>query len=89
MQNKYLADRYNIDLVSEGYVYFDLFNHNAATNMVKLKSPPIAANGDQYCMSFWFAAFGAGEDADLKVIREDNSTSDNPSEVRTLINVKL
>ncbi|KAL0267745.1 UNVERIFIED_CONTAM: hypothetical protein PYX00_009926 [Menopon gallinae] len=68
----------------EGYVYFDLFNHNAATNVVRLMSPPITANGDQYCMSFWFAAFGAGEDADLKVIREDNSTSDNQAtEVRT------
>lgn len=32
-------------------------------------------------MAFWFAAFGAGEDAQLKVIRQDNTTNDeNPKE---------
>ena len=66
-------------------MYFDLFNHNAASNIVRLISAPIAANGEQICMAFWFAAFGAGEDADLKVIRMDNSTnSENPNDqVRT------
>lgn len=65
----------------EGYVYFDLYNHNAASNIVRLISNPIPANGEQICMAFWFAAFGAGEDADLKIIRMDNSSnSENPND---------
>lgn len=68
-------------LFAEGYVYFDLFNHNAASNIVRLTSPPIPANGEQLCMLFWFAAFGAGEDADLKVIRQDNTTENTNNEL--------
>jgi len=70
--------------VAEGYVYFDLFNHNAASNIVRLVSPAIAANGETFCMTFWFAAFGAGEDGNLKILREDNTTAGNPNELVSL-----
>ena len=33
-------------------------------------------------MAFWFAAFGAGEDAQLIIMRQDNTTNEeNPKEV--------
>ncbi|XP_049780981.1 MAM and LDL-receptor class A domain-containing protein 1-like [Schistocerca cancellata] len=65
-----------------GYVYFDLFNQNAAASTVRLISPVIEATDDrQLCFSFWFAAFGQGDMAELRVVRQDNNTSgDYPPE---------
>ncbi|XP_069694256.1 MAM and LDL-receptor class A domain-containing protein 1-like [Periplaneta americana] len=62
----------------EGYVYFDLFNQNVGSNTARLISPPISAVEEQFlCFTFWFAVFGAGESAELRVVRQDNSSSEN------------
>ncbi|PNF30522.1 hypothetical protein B7P43_G09951 [Cryptotermes secundus] len=62
----------------EGYVYFDLFNQNVGSNPVRLISPTISAVEERsLCFTFWFAVFGAGESAQLRVVRQDNSSSDN------------
>ena len=64
--------------MAEGYVYFDLFNQNVGGKPVRLISPTIKAVQEQYlCFTFWFAVFGAGESAQLRVVRHDNSSSDN------------
>jgi hypothetical protein len=64
--------------LTEGYVYFDLFNQNVGSNPVRLISPAIKAVQEQsLCFTFWFAVFGAGESAQLRVVRQDNSSSDN------------
>jgi len=45
---------------------------------VRLISPTIKAVTEQsLCFTFWFAVFGAGESAQLRVVRHDNSSSDN------------
>ncbi|PSN54331.1 hypothetical protein C0J52_10678 [Blattella germanica] len=63
----------------EGYVYFDLFNQNVGSNVARLISPPISGGGEDpiLCFSFWFAVFGAGESAELRVVRQDNSSVEN------------
>jgi hypothetical protein len=45
---------------------------------VRLTSRQIAASEDrqQLCFTFWFTAFGSGESAELHIIRQDNSTSE-------------
>jgi hypothetical protein len=59
-------------------VYFDLFNQNVGNNPVRLISPTIGAVEERsLCFTFWFAVFGAGESAQLRVVRQDNSSSDN------------
>lgn len=64
--------------MAEGYVYFDLFNQNLGSNPVRLISPTISAVEERsLCFTFWFAVFGAGESAQLRVVRQDNSSSDN------------
>jgi len=64
--------------LAEGYVYFDLFNQNVGGKPVRLISPTIKAVPEQsLCFTFWFAVFGAGESAQLRVVRHDNSSSDN------------
>jgi hypothetical protein len=64
--------------LAEGYVYFDLFNQNVGRNPVRLISPTISAVEERsLCFTFWFAVFGAGESAQLRVVRQDNSSSDN------------
>ena len=67
-------------LFTEGYVYFDLFNQNVGSNVARLISPPISGSAGEettLCFSFWFAVFGAGESAELRVVRQDNSSTDN------------
>ncbi|XP_063218533.1 MAM and LDL-receptor class A domain-containing protein 1-like [Bacillus rossius redtenbacheri] len=62
----------------EGYIYFDLFNQNTGSNVAKMVSPIIASSQDQQlCFTFWFAAFGAGDSAELRIVRQDNSSSDD------------
>ncbi|XP_046406809.1 MAM and LDL-receptor class A domain-containing protein 1-like [Ischnura elegans] len=64
----------------EGYIYFDLFNQNAGSNMVRLISPQITATQEEptfLCFSFWFAAFGNGDAAELRIVRQDNSSNSN------------
>jgi hypothetical protein len=64
--------------LAEGYIYFDLFNQNVGSNPVRLISPTISAVEERsLCFTFWFAVFGAGESAQLRVVRQDNSSSDN------------
>jgi hypothetical protein len=64
--------------LAEGYIYFDLFNQNAGTNTVRLVSPTISATEEQtLCFTFWFAVFGTGQSAELRVIRLDNTSSGN------------
>jgi hypothetical protein len=64
--------------LAEGYVYFDLFNQNVGNNPVRLISPTISAVEERsLCFTFWFAVFGAGESAQLRVVRQDNSSSDS------------
>jgi len=36
-----------------------------------------AVSEQSLCFTFWFAVFGAGESAQLRVVRHDNSSSDN------------
>jgi membrane protein required for beta-lactamase induction len=73
-----LKKKYNVRVLAEGYVYFDLFNQNVGGNPVRLVSPTIKAVQEQsLCFTFWFAVFGAGESAQLRVVRQDNSSSDN------------
>jgi hypothetical protein len=70
--------KHNVCVLAEGYVYFDLFNQNVGSNPVRLISPTIKAVQEQFlCFTFWFAVFGAGESAQLRVVRQDNSSSDN------------
>ncbi|GLG93676.1 Uncharacterized protein GBIM_01019 [Gryllus bimaculatus] len=69
----------------EGYIYFDLFNQALGSNTARLVSPTIpgSTNDDdrQLCFTFWFAAFGAGDSAELRVLRQDNSSSGAGEEV--------
>ncbi|KAL1130358.1 hypothetical protein AAG570_013296 [Ranatra chinensis] len=65
----------------DGYVYYDLFNQILGSNMVRLISPLIPASEDtQLCLSFWYAAFGAGDSALMQVMRQDNGSSNNDLE---------
>jgi hypothetical protein len=64
--------------LAEGYIYFDLFNQNVGSNPVRLISPMIRAMEEQnLCFTFWFAVFGAGESAELRVVHQENSSSNN------------
>lgn len=76
-----------MNFVSEGYIYFDLFN--SGSSVVRLTSRQIAASEDrqQLCFTFWFTAFGSGESAELHIIRQDNSTSEEENKkVRIILN---
>lgn len=65
----------------DGYIYYDLFNQMLGSNMVRLASPLIQGSEEQQiCLSFWYAAFGAGDSALMQVIRQDNSSSNNEME---------
>lgn len=65
----------------DGYIYYDLFNQILGANMVRLVSPLIPVNDDpQLCFSFWYAAFGAGESALMQISKQDNASTDSPSE---------
>ncbi|XP_066995484.2 MAM and LDL-receptor class A domain-containing protein 1 [Anabrus simplex] len=60
----------------EGYIYFDLFNQNIGSNTARLVSATIPGSEErQICFTFWFAAFGSGDSAELRVIRQDNSSA--------------
>jgi hypothetical protein len=73
-----VAYKHNFCILAEGYIYFDLFNQNVGSNPVRLISPMIKAMEEQtLCFTFWFAVFGAGESAELRVVRQENSSSDN------------
>ncbi|XP_024085884.1 MAM and LDL-receptor class A domain-containing protein 1-like isoform X4 [Cimex lectularius] len=62
----------------DGYIYYDLFNQILGSNMVRLVSPAIAGGEEQQlCLSFWYAAFGAGDSALMQVIRQDNGSSNS------------
>lgn len=68
-------------LISDGYIYYDLFNQILGANMVRLISPVIPVTDEpQLCFSFWYAAFGAGESALLQIMRQDNSSGETPAE---------
>lgn len=68
-------------LVTDGYIYYDLFNQILGSNMVRLISPVIPVTDEpQLCFSFWYAAFGAGESALLQIMRQDNSSGETPAE---------
>lgn len=68
-------------LVSDGYIYYDLFNQILGANMVRLISPIIPVTDEpQLCFSFWYAAFGAGESALLQIMRQDNSSGETAAE---------
>lgn len=61
--------------ITDGYIYYDLFNQILGANMVKLISPLIPGGDDpQLCFSFWYAAFGAGESALMQISKQDNSS---------------
>jgi hypothetical protein len=70
---------------ADGYVYFDLYNQVLGANIVKLYSPLIPATEDpQLCLSFWYAAFGAGDIAVMKISRTDSTAADGTSELVTV-----
>ncbi len=55
--------------VTGGYVYFDVFSQSGQAETVSL----VAAGANvttrrPTCLSFWYAAFGAGEAAQLKLL---------------------
>lgn len=67
--------------VTDGYIYYDLFNQILGANMVKLVSPLIPATEEaQLCFSFWYAAFGAGETALMQISKQDDIAGDGSSE---------
>jgi len=35
-----------------------------------------APDGQKYCMTFWYAAFGVGDSGELRVMRADNSSGE-------------
>ncbi|CAH1392773.1 unnamed protein product [Nezara viridula] len=73
----------------DGYIYYDLFNQMLGSNMVRLASPLIQGSEEQQiCLSFWYAAFGAGDSALMQVIRQDNSSSNNEMEKIWSLEVK-
>nr|CAD7458310.1 unnamed protein product [Timema tahoe] len=75
----------------EGYIYFDLFNQNSGSNTARLISPTVTASSDeqQLCFNFWFAAFGAGDSVELRVMRQDNSSNvDDPIEKLWVLDAK-
>nr|CAD7429789.1 unnamed protein product [Timema monikensis] len=75
----------------EGYIYFDLFNQNSGSNTARLISPTVTASSDeqQLCFNFWFAAFGAGDSVELRVMRQDNSSNvEDPIEKLWVLDAK-
>jgi hypothetical protein len=73
-----VAYKHNFCILAEGYIYFDLFNQNVGSTPVRLISPVISAvEGQTLCFTFWFAGFGAGESAELRVVHQENSSGEN------------
>lgn len=69
------------NIISDGYIYYDLLNQILGNNMVILISPVIPVTDEpQLCFSFWYTAFGAGESALLQIMRQDNSSRETPAE---------
>ncbi|KAJ1526311.1 hypothetical protein ONE63_009461 [Megalurothrips usitatus] len=64
----------------EGYIFFDLFaaSKKGARDTARLVSPLIQASSDEtvHCLTFWYAAFGVGDSAELRVIKADNSSGE-------------
>ena len=62
-----------------GYVYFDVFSQGGRVETVRLVGPVVNSRGvkngkPRMCLTFWFAAFGAGDSTELKAIRRDHMT---------------
>lgn len=59
-----------------GYVYFDVFSQQSRQEIVRLVGPNVTSLGigrPRLCLTFWFAAFGAGDTTQLKVLMADGS----------------
>jgi len=64
-----------------GYAYFDVFSQGGRVETVRLVGPVVNSRGNgvkngkpRMCLTFWFAAFGAGDSTELKAIRRDHIT---------------
>lgn len=66
-----------------GYIYFDVFSQQGSVDIIRLVGPNITAGGigrPRLCMTFWFAAFGAGETTQLKIYGVDTLSKDQRGE---------
>jgi hypothetical protein len=65
-------------LFSGGYVYFDVFSQQNRQEVIRLVGPNMTSGGigrPRLCLTFWFAAFGAGDTTQLRVLMMDSVTS--------------
>ncbi|KAE8746542.1 hypothetical protein FOCC_FOCC006776 [Frankliniella occidentalis] len=64
----------------EGYIFFDLFapSKKGARDTARLVSSLIPASTEDtlHCLTFWYAAFGVGDTAELRVVKADNSSGE-------------
>lgn len=60
---------------SGGYVYFDVFSQQNRQEVIRLVGPNMTSGGigrPRLCLTFWFAAFGAGDTTQLRVLMMDS-----------------
>lgn len=65
-------------LFSGGYVYFDVFSQQNRQEVIRLVGPNMTSGGigrPRLCLTFWFAAFGAGDTTQLRVLMMDSVTN--------------
>ncbi len=66
--------------LAEGYIFFDLFapSKKGARDTARLVSSLIPASTEDtlHCLTFWYAAFGVGDTAELRVVKADNSSGE-------------
>ncbi|KAK4015400.1 hypothetical protein OUZ56_030380 [Daphnia magna] len=58
-----------------GYVYFDVFSQQNRQEVIRLVGPNMTSGGigrPRLCLTFWFAAFGAGDTTQLRVLMMDS-----------------
>nr|CAH0101640.1 unnamed protein product [Daphnia galeata] len=61
-----------------GYVYFDVFSQQNRQEVIRLVGPNMTSGGigrPRLCLTFWFAAFGAGDTTQLRVLMMDSVTN--------------
>jgi hypothetical protein len=65
-------------LFSGGYIYFDVFSQQNRQEVIRLVGPNMTSGGigrPRLCLTFWFAAFGAGDTTQLRVLMMDSVNS--------------
>ena len=81
-----------------GYIYFDVFSLQSRQEVVQLMGPNMTAPGGggperpqlRLCLTFWFAAFGAGDTTQLRIVVFDqNSASSQGMAVRMIVRMVL